>query len=485
LAATSGDLPARRAQPAQNLLLSGSVSEGGVPSKFRQSLDLATGFTRQIQQVGDSEAQSGFDGEPWDESNGIVMVSNLPSAVAQRRARVWLDQQAWRESMAPGGSASRQLVAPGGVKVTLTFDQQSRRLKEAVVEGDWGPIVYRYGDWRRVGTLIYPFRRESVTPVGEHTLIQIETAKLVTKLPAGSLARPARRTHAEPLPASIVTVPFEAVGSRKSHMSVQAVINGVPARLIFDTGAANYLTTESASRFGVRPSGGVNLSGVGESSETGGYATVGRIALGAVALRDETLVVGPSPFPPSQKGHPPAADGFTGFEFLAEYITTIDYPAQQLHFRAALPRHSRQIRVPFFNDGSHFYVRARLNGVEGYFGVDTGDGGTVMVFRAFAAKLGIESKDVRVANGGVGGAVREGSGVVERFSLGGLEFKQLPVRFSQTRTGAFASRSLAGNLGGAVLRCFRITIDFPSHLLLLDPAPEQCAPGGSVVRTRG
>jgi predicted aspartyl protease len=483
-AATPSSIPARDASP-RGLILSGSIAEGDSPSPFTQSIDLQTGHNKRTQRTGDAETQSGFDGEPWEESNGIVAVSNLPSAIALRRTLAWIDGQAWRER-APKGRLTRRVVPLGGNPVVLTFDARSGLPTKAVMEGDWGPVSFSYSDWRRIGAATYPFHREDLTPVGERTTLQVEVAELVPALPKTSLARPSPTPHAQALPGGSSTIDFLPAGAKKTHILVDAMVNERPARLAFDTGAANYLITASAPRFGVHVSGGVNLSGVGESSEVGGYATVDRIALGTAALRNETLVVGPSPFP-AQTDKASSADGFTGFEFLAEYVTTIDYPARKIVFSTALPASRRALRVPFYNDGSHIYVKARVNGAEGFFGLDTGDGGTVTIFPAFAARTGLhgDSAAAKTTGGGVGGAVKSEPGILQRFSLGGLTFRQLPVRFTQNKTGAFASRSIAGNLGGGILQCFRITIDFPHHLLLLEPVPDSpvCAPGGTVRRS--
>ena len=140
--------------------------------------------------------------------------------------------------------------------------------------------------------------------------------------------------------------------------------------------------------------------------------------------------------------------------------------------------------MPFYNDGSHIYVRARLNGVDGFYGVDTGDGGTVTIFPAFAARMKITGASGQVAQGGggVGGGVKAQPGVCGAIYARRPQLRSATNPLQPANDGRFASKSLAGNLGGALLQCFRITIDFPHHLLLMDPAPKSCAPGGKVSR---
>ena len=481
--AVSAAMPGDAARPDPGgLIITGTIAAGDTPNDFTQTIDLRTGFTKHVEQMGPSTRQYGFNGRPWSAASGILTVSNLPSAVAREATFAWVDRQAWRERMAPGVQRTRRIVPPGGNPVTLEFDPNTRLPRQATIDADWGPIAMKFSDWRRVGGLLYPFRREQVESAGERTTIQVRSARLAATLPKRSLAAPTITSHAEPLPNGTATIPFEAIGRNQSHIQVESLINGKPAKLIFDTGAANYLTTESAPAFGVKVTGGVNIGGVGETSSTGGYATIDRIALGNAALRNQTFVVGPAPWPPANG----APVGLTGYEFFAEYVTTIDYPDRRLRFAAALPKAGGGLRVPFYNDDSHIYVKATIDGVEGLFGLDTGDGGTVAVFPAFAERFHIRgaSGDVSTSGGGIGGAVKSQAGILNRFSLGGLNFDALPVRFPQNKSGAFASKNIAGNLGGGVLQCFRITIDFPHHVLVFDPAPENpyCKPGGTVSR---
>jgi hypothetical protein len=472
---------AARSDPA-GLTITGTISAGETPNDFTQIVDLRTGFAKHVEQMGPSTRQYGFNGQPWSAASGILSVSNLPSAVAREATFAWIDRQAWRERMA-GDRRTRRVVPPGGNPVALEFDPRSRLPRQATVDGDWGPIVIKFSDWRRIGRLLYPFHREQVEAAGERTTIKVRSARLAATLSRRSLAPPDIRSHAEPLPNGTASIPFQALGAKQSHIQVDSLINGQPAKLIFDTGAANYLTTEAAPAFGVKATGGVNIGGVGESSSTGGYATIDRIALGAAALRNQTFVVGPAPWPPAKD----AAAGLTGYEFFAEYVTTIDYPNRRIRFSTSLPNPRGGRRVPFYNDDSHIYVKATIDGVEGLFGLDTGDGGTVAVFPAFAERFHIRgaSGEATASGGGIGGSVKSQPGVLERFSLGGLNFDALPVRFPQNRSGAFASKSIAGNLGGGVLQCFSITIDFPRHALLFEPAPDNphCRPGGTVRRS--
>ena len=195
-ASASAAVGGRSSAAPHALILAGTITEGDAPSRFSQNIDLETGFTKLSKQMGASQSHSGFDGQPWEEGNGIVTVTNLPSAVADRRAFAWLDSTGWRLR----GSAhetTRRIVPPGAKPIELSFDPDTGLLSKATVAGDWGPEVFTYGDWRKVGPFTYPFHREELSPVGEHTIIQVESARAERALQRRSFARPRSRSHAE------------------------------------------------------------------------------------------------------------------------------------------------------------------------------------------------------------------------------------------------------------------------------------------------
>ncbi len=299
--AASSAVTARAAPPERGLILDGTLSEGGAPNGFHEALDLVTGFNKQSEQMGESKRHYGFDGQPWDESNGILAISNLPAAVAREATAAWLDYQGWRERMTPNGPLSRRVVPPRGNPVQLEFDARTGLVKQATIDGDGGSIIVKYSDWRRLGPNTYPFHRDQVDADGERLTLEVHSARFVRLLPPGSLARASARSHAVPLTGASTSVGFEVTGRKSTHILVPGTLDGKPTRFIFDTGAANYLTTDAAPEFGVRVTGGVNI---GEWADPelhhGGYATVDRVALGDAALRDAGLRGGANAVPAAQ-----------------------------------------------------------------------------------------------------------------------------------------------------------------------------------------
>jgi predicted aspartyl protease len=461
---------------ARGLLIFGTSVEGGGANKFEKIIDFDNGHERTREFRGPASMWHGFDGQLWISLNGTTNTVDLPSEVSDERAEMWVGQEAW-QLRGKLHEHQRKVSLSGVSQIELEFDPETRRVRSATIEEDYGPVTISFSQWRGLDGRAYPFRQERVAGPGDRTVEVARSVRIIDHVDPNLLARP-QVPALDRLGQPVVTVPFEAVGNGKSHTQVLASVNGDPAEFIFDTGAANILTIEAAKRLGIAASGGINIGGVGEGTEGGGFGLVHEVAIGNAMLFDQSFMVIPSPFP-SSNGKPSPIAGLLGYEFLAKFVTTIDYSAHTITFRRRLPVHQQGVRFPFVTDGHTINIAAVVDGKSALFRLDTGDGGTVTLFPAYAAAAGFQRRDSTetTVGAGAGGLVRGRRGKVDDFSLGGLHFHGLPVDFSENSQGAFASRHLAGNIGARVLGCFRITFDYPHHQLWLEPQPDppQCA----------
>ena len=451
---------------ASGLVIFGTSDEGSGSNAFERIIDFETGHERTTVVHGQSSEQNGFDGILWNYVNGAGNVIDLPSEAADRRAEMWIRQMAFRISGKPG-EQKRPVSLPKTSPIELTFDPATRCVSSALFQGDYGPVTFTFGDWRRVGSYDFPFRQEMKDGEGERIDLA-QSVRLISRVDPNLLTRPA------PAPARLaegaVTIPFKTVGASKTHILVDASIDGTPAEFVFDTGGANILTTDAAKRLGITSAGGINVGGVGEDHDAGGFGLVKAVSVGPATLNDQAFIIIPSFFPPVN-GKPSPTAGLLGYEFLAHFVTTIDYRAETITFREKVPADQRGVRLPFVSDGHGISVHAMIDGKRGLVSVDTGDGGTLTLFPAFTAAAGIDpgTGPTRVIGSGAGGEVKGRVGTIGHFQLAGVDFPRLPVEFSDAGNGAFASRSLAGNLGAAVIRCFRVTFDYPHHQMWLEP----------------
>jgi predicted aspartyl protease len=461
---------------AEGLIIFGSSQQGAGSDAYETVIDLATGHQRITQIHGQSSDEHGYDGQLWNFVNGSRNVIDMPSEVADRQAERWINQRAWAILGRPG-ETNRHVTVPGASPIELVFDPATHRVTTATFASDYGPVSVKFADWRRVGRYMFPFSQDRNGDLDGAETDIAQSVRLVDRVDPRLLARPA---ESAPRLTGPVTVPFKSMGRQKNHMLVSASINGTPADFIFDTGGANLLTTDGAKRLGISSAGGVNIGGVGAGMDAGGYGLVDRVSMGPAGLDDQSFVIVPSFFPPTN-GKPSEVAGILGYEFLAHFVTTIDYRAETMTFRDRVPSDQKGVRLPFVSDGHAIAISAEVNGKPALVRFDTGDGGTLTLFPTYVAAAGIDtgSGPVKANGGGAGGESNSKSGAIDRFRLAGVNFPNLPVNFSQMSHGAFASHHLAGNLGAGLLRCFRITFDYPHHQLWLEPQLDtpQCAAG--------
>jgi predicted aspartyl protease len=477
---------------ATAIRFSGKIIAGGAPGSFTETIDHRNGHSRLVVDTGSLHDESGFDGAIWDKQNGIVTLADLPSLLDDAETQAFVNRDGWwsRSDVSEMKLLASQMNAGSliyGVEVTpakgspidVWLDHKTHLIVRTIAHTDRGDQTTTYSDWRQVGSVRLPFRQVQTDAVGAETTLELSSATVEEKLAANALGRPAMEPHGLITEDASTSIPFQLTGDGRGHIIVAATINGKPSAVLFDSGAANYFVPEAAQEFRLTTTGGLNIGGVGIGHTEGGFARVNEISLGAARLHDEAVIVGPLPYVATHPRKSIVVDGLVGFEFLSEFRTTIDYAKRTLTFapfQDTTPLNG--VRLPYASDGHNIYVKATVDGASGWFRLDTGDGGTLSVFRTFAAnhKLFQTGGHSKISSGGVGGTVPTHEFPNETFTIAGTTFNHVPVSVSDTHAGAFASRSLAGNLGTGILSRFRITFDYRAHTLTFLPNPNAGAP---------
>jgi hypothetical protein len=185
------------------------------------------------------------------------------------------------------------------------------------------------------------------------------------------------------------TVPLELA---VDHLTVTALVNGLPARLILDTGAERTMVTPRAvQRFGLTldPWVGTTVMGIGgierhrdaipQSFELGGLALRQR-----PAARDLSLAVGRLPI--AESGGQPI-DGLLGRDVLAIFDVLIDVPGRRLTLFQVrncrgnfLPWQTPYTAIPVRPDYGHaMVIPVQLDGHVLRAMPDTGSSRTVLI----------------------------------------------------------------------------------------------------------
>ena len=463
------------------LHLKGTIAAGGPPGPFETYVDRRTGYSRTTNINGSLRDAFGFDGEIWDTQNGIQTIADLPSLVLDARSQAFVARDGWWSDGAAFGPVAQRsegqrtvdvvTVTPkNGSAIEAWLDHATHLVDRLIYATDGGPLTSVLSDWRTVGGVRLPFRRVDTDNTGQETVTTVSEAQLEPTLPNGALARAAPERRGVTLGPLTEAVPFQLTAFERGHVVVPATINGQSANVIFDSGGANYFSPEAAKRLGLVADGGMNIGGVGSSSVVGGIAAAKKIVVGPAGLRDQAVIVGPLPYPALHPRAGLSVDGLIGFEFLSEFRTTFDYPARRVAFDT--PADGQGVRLPFYSDGHSIYVEAAVEGAKGLFRLDTGDGGSVTLFAAFAERNNLfETGGIATVNaGGVGGSVTARRIKAAKVAFAGQTFPAVPIEISGAAAGAFASRSIAGNIGAGLMSRFSVTFDYHARTVTFAPA---------------
>jgi predicted aspartyl protease len=247
------------------------------------------------------------------------------------------------------------------------------------------------------------------------------------------------------------------------------------AALVLDTGAdATVLEARLARALGLVLSDEL-VPGSGGSGPSGEIrrAVVPRFAVGgALRLEHPVYVTAfPREFP---------WDGVLGADFLQAYAVHIDYQQGRLELVAAAAQAgARQLRgpgplLPLRRHASgKLLVEAEVDGIAGWFSLDTGAGQAITLFAPAVERMGLRTRwgpGVRMATGVTTGGIDHADCVrVTALQMGGHRLQRPVVELSLASAGLFGTDAWLGNIGGEVLRRFDLGLDASRSLLTLQP----------------
>lgn len=290
----------------------------------------------------------------------------------------------------------------------------------------------------------------------------------------------------QPAQVAPVALPFELVNR---HIVLPVSVNGgAPLSFIFDTGdRVAILDLDRAKRMGVTLGQEVRVGGVGSARAAGNFLSGATYTVpGLPGFSQPVVVALPLTRLATRLGHD--FDGILGADFIKEFVVEIDYAAGvlRLHDRGAFTYQGRGEVVPIrFNASGHPLVEATvtpLGGgpIPGTFVVDVGSGATLALYSPFVAEHRLPGPGVKTIKAmGLAGAGGEGSGRIGRvasLTIGRVTLARPTTVFSEDTSGAFADRTLAGNIGYEILRRFRIFLDYGRSRMVLEPTDAVDAP---------
>lgn len=124
-------------------------------------------------------------------------------------------------------------------------------------------------------------------------------------------------------------------------------------------------------------------------------------------------------------------------------------------------------------------VRARFEGVEGLFRLDTGSDRTVSLHAPAVERYKLLSGRETAASqtGGIDGSQASRTGRLAWFEFAGRRFAALDVEFASSGEGVFSDLYTTGSIGAGLLREFRIVFDYGKRRAAFLPL-NQARPAG-------
>jgi hypothetical protein len=283
-----------------------------------------------------------------------------------------------------------------------------------------------------------------------------------------------------------VIIPFELNGR---HIYLKGKVNSQPLTFVLDTGdQVAILDLDVAKRMNLDLSGGeVRAGGAGAAVLYGARVKDASFTLDGLEGFSQTvkmaLPLGPVLSPRS--GRP--FEGIIGQEFIQEFVVEIDYQARvlKLHDKEKFVYTGPGESVPIDLVHGHPILEAEVTPVgsaplKGKFVFDIGAGLALALYSPFVAEnrlLGPEVKTIRSLGGaGAGGDTTGRIGRVSDLKIGNYRIKGPTTLFSEDKAGAFASKSLAGNIGARVANKFRVFLDYDRKRIIFEPNSTFAAP---------
>lgn len=269
-------------------------------------------------------------------------------------------------------------------------------------------------------------------------------------------------------------VKFHLAGGAQPLILLPVHLNGAgPLQFILDTGAGtSLLSTELAARLQIKP------TGTKEAQTAGGKVAVGLAQVETMSLGEisaENLEVAIVDLSQISRTIGSPVDGDLGYNFFRHFSVTINYHACQLRLcdpkrvsgidRDAVAHIPMRLAAPA---KPLILVDALVNGRGPFpFAVDTGTS-TSVISPELAAQLEISGGAAASVTGGAGQMQLRG-GSLSSLQIGAAKIQDLPVLIGPFLAvlSQAAGSHLDGIIGYNFLRNYKVTIDYPNHLLSL------------------
>ena len=260
---------------------------------------------------------------------------------------------------------------------------------------------------------------------------------------------------------SVVPVSVEA-----GEVIVDVSINGRgPFPLMFDTGAVDAVTPETAAALGLKVEGTGTARDSGGDSVSIAFTRVATVRLGDAEMTDQSFAVLSLPRYLTDRGNRRAIAGFIGYELLTRFAVRLDYDDRTLTLRPErdFRYEGKGVRVSLTFNAKTPVVPAAADGIAGRFAVDTGSTGALTLRRAFVEDHGLAARHpsaLRIKSIGAAGPFETILMRLDRFDIAESRIDRPATRFPSIGTQGLPFTEVDGSIGYEILRQFVITFDY-------------------------
>lgn len=290
-----------------------------------------------------------------------------------------------------------------------------------------------------------------------------------------------------PQPQPLAVIPFEL---NTNHIFLKVNLNNAPLWFILDTGAAtSVMDMERAKALGLALQGTVPIGGAGsDNATTGAFVQGASLKIGGLEGFTTSIQVA-LPLTKIAQSEARLVDGILGYEFFSRYAVQLDYAARKMTVYEAksftYTGSGEVLPLTFKMNHPHTAIKIEAeNGtpIECDALIDTGARSAIILARPYVEqnqliKLTPKTYQSSAVGAGLNGISKGILGRLKTVRLGNVVIDHPVTTFSQDEKGVFASTDvLQGNIGGEILRRFRVTFDYAHKQMILEATAATKAP---------
>lgn len=460
------------------IMIEGTARSKGLVGKFLLTADPGQQVaTLQVSDAGPANFAFGVSGpRVWvKDANGVVGDADFDG---YRQGIVsdayWLSggilNKCWPASIrflkteqVDGTTADKLSVWPQGGKVTTVWMSRASHLPLRWSRRDEPDVATTtYSEYRPISHRLVPFGQRMVDRDGNRW--DLHAIRVTTGVTAEFVAERARKPDSTLSDywidgSDTTTIPMGAAGLPR----VDVFINGKgPFSFLFDSGGAFSMTRATADAAGLKLFGEGSDTGITGAAVKTRFSRIKDLRLGSAHLRDQYASV----FDAGSEGTGAQAAGAIGYEVLARFTTTFDFPDRtvSLSLKHGDAMVSDPLASPIALDHTVPVVEGEMNGVADYFWLDTGFNGALLVNRTFGiAHPAAMPKRLYNLGGalnavGGGGAIRMGR--ISSLTVGTATFADTIGMFSTLDGGLNTDSEFAADVGDALLSSCVVRFDY-------------------------